>query len=215
MTRCTIATLGILVAGCVLALPARGDDVRSAGPYKGFGRIHPRAPEETRQFSFLVGEWNCKTRFRNADGSGYNEGRAKWIGYFILDGWAIQDDWVGYGPEGQEFHGTNIRSFNPRTKEWDNRWLPAGSLQWKYYSAEKQGPTMVMIGGEGTDPRGDYIDRNVFHDIERNHWAWRKDRSWDGGETWVEGIGFIEATRVGSAGPATPAAESDARPEDG
>jgi len=34
--------------------------------------------------------------------------------------------------------GTNIRSFNPRTRKWDNRWLPASTLQWAYYEAEKE-----------------------------------------------------------------------------
>jgi hypothetical protein len=27
-------------------------------------------------------------------------------------------------------------------------------------------------------------------------WSWRKDRSYDGGETWIEGVGYIEATRA-------------------
>jgi hypothetical protein len=59
---------------------------------------------------------------------------------------------------------------------------------------------MVMIGGEGTDHGGDYIQRNVFYDITPDHWRWRQDRSRDGGATWTEGIGFIEATRI--SGPA-------------
>lgn len=178
--------LSMLLAGAVLA----------AGPRDGdFGARNPAAPEETEQFSFLIGEWTCKTRFANPKGE-YNEGRATWTGYYILDGWAIQDDWVSVDAEGREFHGTNIRSFNPRTNKWDNRWLPAGSLQWKYYEAERKGETMVMTGGEGSDPRGSFIDRNTFYDIGENGWRWRKDRSYDGGKTWVEGIGYIEASRA-------------------
>ena len=55
---------------------------------------------------------------------------------------------------------------------------------------------MVMTGGEGTDQRGDFIDRNTFYEIKENSWRWRKDRSYDGGDTWIEGVGFIEATRI-------------------
>lgn len=43
---------------------------------------------------------------------------------------------------------------------------------------------------------GDYIDRNIFSDIGPESWHWRKDRSYDGGKTWLEGVAFIDATRV-------------------
>ena len=168
-------------------------------PASGFGEMNPEAPPETEQFAFLVGEWHCQARFLNGEG-GYSEGEAKWTGYWILDGFAIQDDWISDGaPGGRKFHGTNIRSFNPETKHWDARWLPNYGLQWSYYKAEKVGDTMVMTGGEGSDPKGEYIERITFHDIEQDRWSWRRDRSYDGGETWVEGTGYIEATRVGSA----------------
>jgi len=175
---------------------ARGVQTGGGHRTSGFGSRNPHAPVETAQFDFIVGSWNCTTKFMKPDASGYAEGKARWIGYYILDGWAIQDDWIGVRPDGGESHGTNVRSFNPRTGTWDNRWLAAGSLEFKYFESEQVGDTMVMIGGEGKDGRGAFIDRNVFHDITADHWSWRKDRSYDGGETWIEGIGFIEATRV-------------------
>lgn len=70
--------------------------------------------------------------------------------------------------------------------------------KWAYFEAEQRGDTVIMTGGEGTDPRGTYVDRNVFYDISADGFRWRKDRSYDGGESWVEGIGFIEATRAQS-----------------
>jgi hypothetical protein len=157
--------------------------------------INSAAPTETAQYAFIIGVWNCKTRFMNQKGE-YGEGRATWTGRLILDGWAIQDDWVSQAPGGGQLHGTNIRSFNSQAGKWDNRWLAAGSLQWKYFESEQVGETMVMIGGEGKDPRGAFIDRNTFYDISDDSWSWRKDRSYDGGKTWIEGIGFIEATRA-------------------
>ena len=157
----------------------------------------PAAPPETNQFAFLVGEWDCTTRDLKLDGSGHTEGRAKWTGYWILGGWAIQDDWESPTPDGGAFRGTNIRSFNPRTRKWDVRWLPAGTLQWKQYEAEKVGDTMVMIGGEGKSASGRaFVDRNVFHEMGADSWKWRKDRSFDGGHAWREGISFIECRRA-------------------
>jgi len=161
-------------------------------PARDHGTLNPAAPAETAQFSFLVGTWDCATRFMRPDLS-WNEGKATWTGYYILDGWAIQDDWVGHKPDGSDSYGTNIRSFNKRTGKWDNRWLPQGSLEWAYFEAEKVGDTMVMTG-HGKDGRGEFIDRNTFHDIGPDGWKWRKDRSYDGGESWIE-IGFITATR--------------------
>jgi len=175
----------------LLAVPgAAGSAAVTSGP-------HPDAPPETAQFAFLEGGWDCTVRQMKPDGSGYNEGRARWTGYWILGGYAIQDDWESPAPGGGFFRGTNIRSFNPRTRKWDNRWLPSSTLQWSYYEAEKVGDTMVMTGGEGQDAAGrDYVDRNTFSRIEKDSWHWRKDRSFDGGKTWVEGVAVIEARRA-------------------
>ncbi len=185
ITRTSLLLMASLTLG-LAGLTVAADD----------GRINVDAPPETAQFAFIIGGWDIKSRFMKPDGIGYGEGTATWTGYFILDGWAIQDDWVSDLAGGKKTHGTNLRSFNPRTGTWDNRWLSAGSLQWKYFEATKEGDTMVMIGGKGEDARGSFIDRNVFHDIKADNWHWRKDRSWDGGKTWTEGIGFIHATRI-------------------
>ncbi len=184
---------------CFAALLITATSVLGARPSEAeFGRLNPEAPPETRQFAFLIGEWECTQKAMAPDGRSYRESTATWSGRFILDGWAIQDDWVSPRPGGGSFHGTNIRSFNPKTRKWDNRWLPAGSLQWKYFEAEQVGDTMVMTG-EGEDPRGKFVDRNTFHNIREDSWSWRKDRSYDGGETWIEGVATIEAKRRGAA----------------
>lgn len=158
----------------------------------GFGTLSPDAPPETAQFAFLVGAWNCKARGMGPDGTLQDRPDASWTGYFILDGWAIQDDWISPGPGGKPFHGTNVRSFNAESGKWDNRWLASGSLQWSYFESEQIDDTMVMIGGEGVDRMNrSFVDRNTFHEIEKSSWKWRKDRSFDGGETWIEGVALI------------------------
>jgi len=157
---------------------------------------HPKAPKETAQYSFLIGAWECIIQRMGPDGVLGPERSARWTGRYILDGWAIEDVWESTGPDGSPFQGVNIRSFNPKTHVWDNRWLSSRDLQWAYYSSEKVGETMVMTGGEGVDARGPFIDRNTFYDIKPESWSWRKDRSWDGGDTWVEGIATISAKRL-------------------
>lgn len=165
-------------------------------PLHGAGARNPQAPPETEQFAFLIGEWECATRTMQPDGT-MADGTARWTGAWILDGWAIQDDWASPRPDGTTFHGTNIRSFDPVTRVWDVRWLPGGTLQWSAYAAERVGETMVMTGGETVDPQGrSILDRNTFYDIGPDAWKWRKDRSFDAGATWLEGVVHVEARRV-------------------
>lgn len=175
-----------------LALPV--GNLASATDHGPTGR-HPSAPPETEQFAFIIGDWECTQRTMSRDGKLGEPSKARWTGHWELDGWAIRDDWSKTLPDGSAFKGFNIRSFNPRTGKWDNRWLQTGNLEWKYFEAERVGETMVMTG-EGEDRSGKFIDRNTFHDITADSWSWRKDRSYDGGETWIEGIAVIDAVRA-------------------
>jgi hypothetical protein len=184
-TSCAIGLAAVLVGGQPMA-------AGSAGP-------HPKAPRETAQFAFLIGEHHCTTQQMQPDGTYLDSGEAQWNGRYILDGWAIEDEWISPRPDGETFRGLNIRSFNPQTRTWDNRWLATGTLQWKYFSAEKVGDTMVMIGGEGEDARGAFVDRNTFSETGPEGFGWRKDRSWDGGESWIEGVARIDCRTRGSS----------------
>lgn len=190
-TRETDAML-VLAAGALAAVCATA----AASPSPDPDQAKPQPPPETAQFSFLIGDWDCTIHYLKPDGSGYAEGRARWSGHSILAGWAIQDEWTGYAADGSESHGINVRFYDTRTGKWDNRWLEAGALQWQHFEAEKVGETMVMTGGEGEDLRGKFLDRNTFYDITPDGWRWRKDRSYDGGETWFVGISQIQATRA-------------------
>ena len=140
----------------------------------------------------MLGEWACTTSFMGADGT-FSDGKATWSAELILDGWAVQDWWISERPDGARFHGTNIRSFNPTLGKWECRWLPQGTLQWTHFTSEQVDDTMVMTGS-GTDARGAFVDHNIFYDITSESWSWRKERSWDDGETWTT-VGHIHAAR--------------------
>ena len=79
--------LNPLLTGLALtALIAAPSVASSAGP-------NPKAPPETAQFDFLVGDWECVIKTMKPDGSGYHARGATWRAEYILDGWAIQDWW--------------------------------------------------------------------------------------------------------------------------
>ena len=157
---------------------------------------NPKAPSETAEYAFMVGSWHCTSKSMKPDGTYSQPSKASWKGYFILDGWAIQDDWTRFDTEGKALlFGTNIRSYNQKLAKWECRWLPTGSLEWKHFLSWRDGDTMVMEG-KGSDQRGDFIDRNTFYNIAADSWSWKKDRSYDGGKTWIEKIALIEAKRA-------------------
>ncbi len=195
-TPSIVALLFVVTVGHQAQTAAAGSP--EGGP---LGSLSPEAPPETAQFAFLIGEWSCKTRGMKPDGSMHDGPDATWTGTWILDGWAIQDTWQSSAPGSKP--GTNIRSFNPKTGKWDNRWLAAGTLQWKYFEAEQVGDTMVMTG-EGFDANErPIVDRNTFYEISEDSWKWRKDRSFDGGENFFEGVAHIHC-RTAAGSPIRP-----------
>ena len=69
---------------------------------------------------------------------------------------------------------------------------------------------MVMTGGETELPGGGtFVDRNTFYDIGDEGWKWKKDRSFDGGQTWIEGVVLIEARRASDPDPTSRADPAD------
>ena len=88
-------------------------------PYENFnpGTLHPSADEETKFLGQLVGVWGATRKSRNQDGTWSDlEPDADWIWYFILNGTAIQDDWIlpslENPSEDDRFYGTNVRIYN-------------------------------------------------------------------------------------------------------
>ena len=156
---------------------------------------HPQAPPETSQFAFMIGEFVVTSKSPEPFGDG-KEYKGKWDAHWILNGWAIQDEWYSTDKDGNLYiSGINIRSFNRELGKWECRWLPTPTLKWKHFTAEKVNETMVMLG-KGQDKRGEFLDRNIFYNIRDDGYSWKKDRSYDNGLTWNEGVFLIEATRL-------------------
>lgn len=156
---------------------------------------NPAAPPETAQWAFFIGEWDCFTRSPQTDGT-VRTGKARWVAQWTLDGWAIRDDWYGLDADGTvTFHGMNIRSFNPRLKKWEVRWLPQGTLEWKQFSGERNGDRIVKVSEFVLNGRP-ALDRTTWSQITDDSFLWTKDISFDNGATWREGVLVVEARRV-------------------
>lgn len=150
------------------------------------GTLNPNAPPETAQFGQLVGIWDITDETIQSDGSWQAGEGAEWIWYYILDGHAIQDDWIApprYGPTRDDTlrqHGTNLRIYDPVAQRWDLAWISNTDKKLSTFTATAQGDSALVMRGihaSGNDARV------TFFDITDTRFEWKlefaqEDGSW-------------------------------------
>ncbi|XOV80022.1 MAG: hypothetical protein ACFHVJ_03460 [Aestuariibacter sp.] len=135
--------------------------------------IHPSAPPETKQFSSMLGIWQIQDFQKQHDGSWQQGLGATWEWHTILDGYAIQDNWIApvASQEGKVIryrHGTNIRVYNPKKQQWEMAWISSTGLQVDTFTAKKVDNAIVMRGiFSGSD------SKITFFDMEATSFKWK------------------------------------------
>lgn len=166
-----------------------------------FGRPHPNAPPQFRQFAFLIGEWRFTATARSPDGQTFAF-VGEWLGTFILDGRVIADEFRMRDIDGTLIMlGMNFRQYDASRDRWVMRWLDATAARWLELGPDQLGG--VHVSDAGITFKVEFapgeLHRITFRDIDANRFTWQADRSMDGGKTWEDEIMTIEATRT--AGP--------------
>jgi len=98
--------------------------------------LHPDAPPETKMLSQLFGVWDAYQVKRNRDGSWASDTtHSEWRWYAILEGHAIQDDWVKFeasngSAQTPQVVGTNIRIYNSSENQWHMAWIDKPILRY-------------------------------------------------------------------------------------
>lgn len=163
-----------------------------------FGKIHPEAPPETKQFGQLAGVWQC-TNFAYVNGQWFSGWPATWVWKYSLDGFAVQDLWFQKREDlpptstlNRAVAGTNIRIYNPQKKKWEIAWFTNGSNSMSRLEAEFKNNEIVMTP---LPVEGKPLRRIVFYEIAKDSFQWRSERSADGGETWSANF-RIEGKRI-------------------
>lgn len=171
-----------------------------------YGLPNRNAPRELSQFAFLIGNWRCESRVKGPDGA-FRTYPATWVARYILDGYAIADEFKQLGPAGEVAQlGQTTRSFNSDSKTWIIKWLDALDSTWLDMGPEDLGGVAVRSGSityQHRRPRGrtgrlfplQSLFRLTFSNMSEDHFTWRAELSTDGGETWDE-VQVIEATRA-------------------
>lgn len=159
-----------------------------------------RAPQEARQFDFLIGQWELnvipKVNSLAARIHGVPKMSGLWKAWRAMDGWGIEDELRIVDASGNPKALSHVlRVYDAESKRWKNLGVDAykGAVS---QSTSAWDGTMMLVSGQGTDGDGKaYHSRVLFRDITPNSFTYRADRSYDLGKTWTEGVLTIEAKR--------------------
>jgi hypothetical protein len=154
--------------------------------------LNPAAPPETEILGQLAGMWNAEQTILNRDGAWGEPKYSKWKWYYILDGQAIQDDWIALDSlNNEQVIGTNICIFNPEENKWHMAWIDKTNRRLAAFTARNKEATVIM---DGTNAQGRHI-RNTFFNILENEFDWNQEWTFDDGNSWVI-VTKIHAVRV-------------------
>lgn len=162
-----------------------------------FGKPNPKAPQALSQFAFLTGRWRCEANLRGADGA-WQRFEAAWLGRFILDGYAIADEYRMTDASGELIVlGINVRAYDAGRQKWNMKWLNALAGTWVELGPEALGG--VRFEGQSIiytfrEPVAAHVyTRATYTNISGAHFTWRGEQS-DDGKAWSEFM-VIEADR--------------------
>ena len=123
-------------------------------------------------FKSLIGEWSIEDYSLTKEGKWQSAGGADWNFYSVLNGAAIQDDWIAPAldkpaPESGRQFGTNIRIYNPKTQEWEMAWMANTGKKVDTFKAKEFKDKIVMHGDYQGNPT-----RITFFNISKNQFSW-------------------------------------------
>lgn len=154
-----------------------------------FGKPNPNAPAAISQFAFLIGRWRCEAKGKLDDGE-WQTFQATWLGRFILDGYAIADEYRMTGSSGELIVlGMNFRTYDPARQIWNIKWLNALAGTWVDLGPEElggvtfDGPSITYAFKEPVAAHA--YTRATYTNVSKMHFTWRGEKS-DDGKAWSE-----------------------------
>jgi hypothetical protein len=176
------------VIGTVRPAAAAKDDSMDQNE-RNVGRANPNAPALAR-FAFLIGDWRGEATFTSPDG-GRQRFAVTWLGRYILDGYAIADDYRMTDPSGKlVVLGTNFRTYDAVRQEWNIRWLNALAGTWTELVPNElggihfDGPSVTYAFKEPAANPGAYT-RATYTNVSETHFTWRGEQS-DDAKSWTD-----------------------------
>lgn len=151
----------------------------------------------SRQFEFLIGDWDVDAARLSPDGSVLLRYRATWAATYLNEGRMVMDDFKALAPDGRPVSSyVTLRTYSEVSGRWEMSGLaalqPAAGLEWHGVWTGNE----MLIDATGVDPSGRSIRTSIrFSGITHNGFAWESASSADGGKTWTRTASLV-ATRA-------------------
>lgn len=142
-----------------------------ANKLQPYGRIHPDAPEQLKDFAALIGESNCKSTSRNPDQSWADEVAMLWRFKYIMNGMAIQDETL----KADGAHSGSIRQYDPENDTWNVHYYSSSSqvVTLPAWQGNKNEDGNIILYRDQTAPNGmEGKYRLTFSDISATGFEW-------------------------------------------
>jgi hypothetical protein len=192
-----LLTALLLLIGPMRRAVAAAEDNPMDEAEQEFGKPNPNAPAALSRFAFLIGRWRCQARVRSANEE-WQTFEATWLGRFILDGYAIADEYRMTGPSGELIVlGMNFRAYDASKQVWNLKWLNALAGTWVDLGPEElggvrfDGQTIIYAFKEPVAAHA--YTRATYTNISKTHFTWRGEKS-DDGKAWSDFM-VVEAYR--------------------
>jgi hypothetical protein len=143
-------------------------------------------PEEMKQLSQFVGDWDAVGRFRMTPEEDWQDYTGSCTYKYIADGAILL---MEYKAEmmGMAFSGYGWQCWDREKKEWQSTWADNMGGRITMYTGQKEGNKTVMTGDDLWQGQA-YKTRMTTFDETDKSFKWLMEHSMDGGQIWYTGM---------------------------
>jgi hypothetical protein len=154
---------------------------------------------ESKQFDFLIGDWNVDGVRYKEDGTPLLKYKALWSAVHLNGGRMVMDDFKALGPTGQPVSSfVTLRTYSEVTRRWELAGLQAlsPSMPSEWHGVAKDGE--MLLDATARTPAGDTVKTRIrFFNIAAESFSWESSMSMDQGKSWQK-MAELKAARVQS-----------------
>lgn len=142
-----------------------------ASPENPYGKPHPDAPTQIKDYKDLIGTCNCKSISRKPDQSWAEPVDMKWTFKYIMNGMAVQDETL----KADGNHSGSLRQFIADSSKWYVHYYSSASPTTKLstWDGNKNKDGDIVLYRKQKAPNGaDGFFRLTFYDISKLGYKW-------------------------------------------